>query len=68
ASRNAGSVFVTDQVYDPNQGLFNPYDQLPSYWDQEVAALAPEPGTLLVVGLGSALLLRSRKRSKPPAA
>jgi hypothetical protein len=54
---NAGSVFITDQ------GLPNPYSQLPSYWNQEVAALAvPEPGVPVyllsaalcwsVVGLG----------------
>jgi hypothetical protein len=39
----AGSVFLTDGV------LPNPYDHLPSYWNQEVAALAsPEPSTLAV--------------------
>jgi hypothetical protein len=42
---NAGSVYVTDRT------LPNPYDQLPSYWDQEVASVhalqaVPEPGTL----------------------
>src|SRR5439155_22759257 len=30
---NAGSVFITDKT------LPNPYDQLPSYWNQEVAAI-----------------------------
>ena len=38
-SLNAGYVYITDQT------LPNPYAQLPSYWDQEVAAIAsvPEP-------------------------
>jgi hypothetical protein len=37
---NAGYVYITDQSGG------NPYTQLPSYWDQEVSALAsvPEPG------------------------
>jgi hypothetical protein len=40
---NAGSVFITDQT------LPNPFAQLPSYWNQEVAAIqaanvVPEPG------------------------
>jgi hypothetical protein len=53
AQLNAGYVFVTDQT------LPNPYSQLPSYWDQEVAAVhalqaVPEPGTLTC--LASAVL------------
>jgi hypothetical protein len=42
AQRNVGYVYVTDQT------LPNPYAQLPSYWDQEVAAIkaVPEPGAL----------------------
>jgi len=46
AQLNAGDIYITDQ------GLPNPYAQLPSYWDQEVAALhaqdvsMPEPGAL----------------------
>jgi hypothetical protein len=49
--RNTGWVYVTDAT------LPNPYDRLPSYWDQEVAAVAnfaaPEPpaGFLAVVGV-----------------
>ena len=49
---NAGDVYITDQA------LPNPYDQLPSYWDQEVADIrglsVPEAGTLpmlVVAGL-----------------
>jgi hypothetical protein len=44
--RNAGWVFITDD------DLPNPYDTLPSYWDQEVAAIrdfaVPEPATGLL--------------------
>ena len=46
---NAGYVYVTDQT-----GA-NPYAQLPSYWDQEVSAIAtsaPEPSTLTMLLLG----------------
>lgn len=34
ASRNAGLIYVTDDV------MINPYDTLPSYWDTEVAAIS----------------------------
>jgi hypothetical protein len=42
AQLNAGTVYITDQTGG------NPYAQLPSYWDQEVSAVAdlPEPGAL----------------------
>jgi hypothetical protein len=45
---NAGYVYITDQA-----GA-NPYSQLPSYWNQEVSALAaaPEPGTMIMLALG----------------
>jgi len=48
AERNVGYVYVTDQT------LPNPYAQLPSYWDQEVAAVAsvPEPGALTIMASG----------------
>jgi hypothetical protein len=62
---NAGSVFITDQ----DGG--NPYAQLPSYWDQEVAAVAaasvPEPGTLPVAVSGAvvaSLVAAARKRRR----
>ena len=32
-SHNVGSIFITDHV------MPNPYDRLPVYWDQEVAAV-----------------------------
>jgi hypothetical protein len=49
-SYNVGAVYVTDQT------LPNPYSQLPSYWDQEVAAIKaasalPEPGSLALWSL-----------------
>jgi hypothetical protein len=50
AQRNVGYVYVTDQT------LPNPYAQLPSYWDQEVAAIAeasvPEPGSAMIMASG----------------
>jgi hypothetical protein len=56
--RNAGLVYVTDDT------LPNPYDRLPSYWNQEVAAIAasaavPEPTSmaLLITGAIAAGLL-----------
>jgi hypothetical protein len=47
AQSNAGTIYITDQT------LPNPYSQLPSYWDQEVSAIAslPEPGTLTMLVL-----------------
>ncbi len=46
AQHNVGYVYVTDQTINPPTGYL--YDQLPSYWDQEVVAVAsvPEPGML----------------------
>lgn len=63
SSRNVGSVYITDQ------GLPNPYDQLPSYWDQEVAAIQsmPEPQPFAVFGLGLGGLIVARKRSASTA-
>ena len=51
---NAGHVYITDGT------LPNPYSQLPSYWDQEVAAIhglnsIPEPGSLALMAAGAAL-------------
>lgn len=55
AQRNVGSVYVTDEPINPPSGYL--YDQLPSYWDQEVAALAavPEPGPLVHAAICGAL-------------
>ncbi len=49
---NAGSIYITDQ-----SGA-NPYSELPSYWTQEVSALAsptPEPATDTLLALGGLL-------------
>jgi hypothetical protein len=58
AQLNAGDVYATDA------SLPNPYDALPSYWDQEVAAIAslPEPGAvgMLAVLMGG---LAGRRRA-----
>jgi hypothetical protein len=64
--RNVGWVFVTDA------GLPNPYDRLPSYWDQEVALIAgvPEPSSVWLLATGALVLLgrrRTRKWRCPPA-
>lgn len=56
-SLNAGALYVTDL----GAGGANPYDALPSYWTQEVAAL-PEPGTALVLGFAALALRRRRKQ------
>ena len=60
---NAGYVYVTDESLNPSTGYL--YDQLPSYWDQEVAAIAgtaaPEPGTASLLVLGGLLMLLSVK-------
>jgi len=60
---NAGSVFITDGTGG------NPYDHLPSYWDQEVAAITsvPEPGALAKLasgGLFAALAIAVRRRTR----
>jgi hypothetical protein len=62
-SLNAGSFFITDAT------LPNPYDHLPSYWDQEVAAISrlPEPSSLVMASTCAlagiaALALRRRRR------
>lgn len=53
---NAGYVYLTDRTGS------NPYDQLPSYWNQEVAAAAavPEPSSLAIVLVTGGLLGMSR--------
>jgi hypothetical protein len=58
--RHAGLVYVTDDT------LPNPYDTLPSYWDQEVAAIAasalPEPSSLALLVTGAIAVGLSRMR------
>jgi len=57
AQRNVGYVYVTDLKDDASDN-FNPYTALPSYWDQEVAAIqsVPEPGTLTMLATGGLLV------------
>jgi Spherulation-specific family 4 len=53
-ARHAGYVYITDDRYTPGSTVdTNPFDQLPSYWQAEVAAVAagnaaavPEPSTM----------------------
>jgi hypothetical protein len=64
---NAGYVYFTDQT------LPNPYGTLPSYWDQEVAAIAaanaaPEPASLTLLGVGALGLLGYGWRRRRQAA
>jgi hypothetical protein len=70
AQRNVGYVYVTDQT------LPNPYAQLPSYWDQEVAAIAvavvPEPASVTIMASGCILVASGiavrcwvRRRGRP---
>ncbi len=68
---NAGDVYITDQPLNPPTGYL--YDQLPSYWDQEVAAIAaanapapvPEPGKgAMAILSGLALLATAVKRRR----
>jgi hypothetical protein len=51
---NSGDLFITDQ----GAGGANPYAALPSYWNEEVAAIdaLPEPGTASLLGLGFAAM------------
>jgi hypothetical protein len=57
---NAGYVYITDQT------LPNPYSQLPSYWNQEVAAIAsiPEPGSLVMLATGSLVAIAGFARRR----
>ena len=70
AQRNVGYVYVTDQTPP------NPYAQLPSYWDQEVAAISaaavPEPGSVTIMASGCILVASGiavrcwvRRRGRP---
>jgi Spherulation-specific family 4 len=58
AQRNAGYLYISNDVAP------NPWDQLPSYWLAEVAAIGavPEasPASLLALGLSTLILLRRR--------
>lgn len=67
--RNVGEIYVTDETINPPTGYL--YDRMPSYWDQEVMAVAsvPEPGPLVLLASGAAISIswaRSGRR-KPGA-
>lgn len=60
ATRNTGYLYITDDT------LPNPWDTLPAYWNEQVAAVSvPEPATSYLFGAGLALaaLFGRRKRS-----
>lgn len=68
--RGAGYVYVTDDRYVKGDPVdTNPFDRLPSYWAEEVAAVAalnavpePAPWALGVAGAGALLLSRRRRQ------
>ena len=70
-ARNVGYVYITDDRYiagDPSAP--NPWDQLPSYWAAEVAAVLavraiPEPTTALLLLIGGMSLSLIRRRANP---
>lgn len=70
-ANNVGYVYFTDDSLVPD---FNPWDTLPAYWDDEVAAIArinavPEPSNLIlalsggVVGVAALARRRLRRRA-----
>jgi Spherulation-specific family 4/PEP-CTERM motif len=60
AQRNVGYLYITHDV------LPNPWDQLPSYWLAEAAAIraVPEPTPTALLGLGLAVLMLRRKQAQ----
>ncbi len=76
ADRNVGYVYVTDEAINPPGGYL--YDRLPSYWNEEVAAVAaaiPEPGSVILLPSGLLVLALATRighsvvasQPKPPA-
>lgn len=70
--RHAGYVYITDDRYTPgNPAEPNPWDALPGYWSDELAAVAavPEPGAwaLLAAGLAALAIVRPRRGSRRAA-
>jgi hypothetical protein len=73
-ARRAGYIYITDDRYVPGDPTAtNPWDSLPSYWAEEVAAVkaanvvsaVPEPSTYALMVLGvAALWARSKKIAK----
>ncbi|WP_284619212.1 spherulation-specific family 4 protein [Aquabacterium humicola] len=71
--RHAGYVYITNDRYTPgNPAEPNPWDTLPGYWSEEVAAVAavPEPhaGALLAAALAALGIVRLRKVMQRSAA
>jgi Spherulation-specific family 4/PEP-CTERM motif len=68
-SRNVGIVYITDDRYIAGDPIANnPWNQLPSYWNAEVAAAlsmraVPEPATGLLLLAGIAMLWNVRRRA-----
>ncbi len=80
ADLNKALEFNAGYVYMTNLAGSNPYDALPSYWDQEVAAIAdinkavPEPSSVTIVALSCMLVAPGiavrhwvRRRARPKA-
>lgn len=68
AIQNAQTLYHASLVYVTDATLaqqFGPYSTLPTYWEQEVSAAAPEPSTLLLVG-GSLAILAWQRRARTP--
>jgi hypothetical protein len=73
AQHNVGYIYVTDQPLNPPTGYL--YDQLPSYWNQEVTTVASVPEPSVLTNLVSAALFgslamtvrwcRRRRRARP---
>lgn len=67
--RNVGYVYVTDDRYIVGDPIANnPWDQLPSYWNAEVAAVlamraVPEPASAILLMAGLMSLLGMRRRA-----
>ena len=70
-ARNVGYVYITDDRYIVGDPIANnPWDQLPSYWTAEVAAVlavraVPEPATALLLLIGGMSLPLIRRRANP---
>ena len=65
-ARNVGYVYITDDRYIPGDPVaINPWDQLPSYWTAEVAAVraVPEPASDFLLLLGLIALLGTTPRN-----
>jgi hypothetical protein len=71
-ARGAGYVYITDDRYIPGNATEpNPWDQLPSYWTEELAAVraaspVPEPPALMLAGLAAVAAFRLRRSTPAP--